>query len=99
MPDKHDVKGSGSITDQVDNLMLMWRNKPKEDDMRAKGAQSNKHTEPDCLVICRKQRNYEGNGDGEPRISLWRHRDAGNYVATPGEVAQWFGRYPHVESM
>jgi twinkle protein len=98
-PDKHDTKGSGSITDQVDNLFMVWRNKPKEDAWKAMGAQSNKQTEPDCLLLCRKQRNYEGSEDGEPTISLWRHAEAGQFVANPGDSAQWFGRYPHVESM
>ena len=99
MPDKHDTKGSGSITDQVDNLFMVWRNKPKEDDLKAKGSGSNKQTEPDCYLLCRKQRNYEGSANGEPTISLWRHHDAGNYVASQGARAQFFGNYPHVESM
>jgi len=99
MPDKHDTKGSGSITDQVDNLFMVWRNKPKEDDLKVKGTQSNKQTEPDSYLLCRKQRNYEGNADGEPTISLWRHRDAGNFVAEPGGYPQFFGNYPHVQSM
>lgn len=29
-PNKYDFKGSGSITDQVDNVISVWRNKPKE---------------------------------------------------------------------
>ena len=29
VPDKHDNKGSGAITDLVDNVMLVWRNKVK----------------------------------------------------------------------
>ena len=29
-PDKHDVKGSGDITDLVFNGVTVWRNKPKE---------------------------------------------------------------------
>jgi twinkle protein len=99
MPDKHDTKGSGSITDQVDNLFMVWRNKPKEDDLKAKGSQSNKQQEPDSYLLCRKQRNYEGNADGEPTIGLWRHRDAGNFVAMAGDRAQFFPNYPHVESM
>lgn len=98
MPDKHDTKGSGSITDQADNLFMVWRNKPKEDDFRMKGDMSNKRTEPDCYLLCRKQRNYEGNVDGEPTIALWRHRDAGNFVANAGDRAQYFPNYPHVES-
>ena len=99
MPDKHSTKGSGSITDQVDNLLMVWRNKPKEDDFRAKASMSNKQTEPDGYLLCRKQRNYEGNADGEPTISLWRNRDAGQFVAAAGERAQFFGNYPHIESM
>jgi twinkle protein len=99
MPDKHDTKGSGSITDQVDNLFMVWRNKPKEDSIRASGSQSNKQTEPDSYLLCRKQRNYEGSADGEPMISLWRHWDAGDFVAEAGARAQFFGNYPHVESM
>lgn len=98
MPDKHDTKGSGSITDQVDNLFMVWRNKPKEDAYKSQGERSNKQTEPDCFVICRKQRNYEGSADGEPLIGLWRHRDAGQFVAEPGASAQFFGNYPHYQS-
>ena len=99
MPDKHDTKGSGSITDQVDNLFMVWRNKPKEDAWKAQGSKSTKQTEPDCFLLCRKQRNYEGSQDGEPLISLWRNRDAGNFVAEAGASAQFFPNYPHVESM
>jgi len=99
MPDKHDTKGSGAITDQVDNLFMVWRNKPKEDAWKSQGDRSNKQTEPDCYLLCRKQRNYEGSNQGEPTISLWRHMDAGNFVAAPGDRAQFFPNYPHVESM
>lgn len=99
MPDKHDTKGSGSITDQIDNLFMVWRNKPKEDDLKTKGVQSNKQTEPDCFLLCRKQRNYEGSANGEPTIGLWRHNDAGNFIGEPGARAQFFVNYPHVESM
>jgi twinkle protein len=98
MPDKHDTKGSGSITDQIDNLFMVWRNKPKEDMFRAKGSMSTKQTEADCFLLCRKQRNYEGNADGEPQIALWRHRDSGQFVAQPGDHAQFFVNYPHVPS-
>jgi len=67
--------------------------------MKAKGAGSNKATEPDCFLLCRKQRNYEGSTEGEPTIGLWRHRDAGNFVAEAGGYPQFFPNYPHVESM
>lgn len=98
MPDKHDTKGSGSITDQIDNLFMVWRNKPKEDDVRKNGAMSRLKDEPDCFLLCRKQRNYEGSGDGEPRIGLYRHRDSSQFVAQPEAGAQFFVNYPHYPS-
>ena len=98
LPDKHDTKGSGSITDQVDNLFMVWRNKPKEDDLKAKGDRSNKQTEPDCYLLCRKQRNYEGSADGEPMVSLWRHHDSGQFVGEAGDPAQFLPNYPHFQS-
>lgn len=98
MPDKHDTKGSGSITDQVDNLFMVWRNKPKEDAWKAKGQHSTKQTEPDCYLLCRKQRNYEGSEDGEPIISLWRHHDAGHFISEAGGSPLFFPNYPHFPS-
>ncbi len=95
MPDKHDTKGSGSITDQIDNLFMVWRNKPKEDAFKSMGNTSNKRDEPDSYLLCRKQRNYEGSADGEPMISLWRHREAGQFVGESGASAQVFYTYPH----
>ena len=96
MPDKHDTKGSGSITDQADNLFMVWRNKPKEDDLKAKGMGSNKRVEPDSYFLCRKQRNYEGSADGEPTIGLWRHWDGGQFVGTEGDQFQHFYcAWPH----
>lgn len=98
VPDKHDNKGSGAITDQVDNVLMVWRNKPKEDDIKAKGDMSNKRTEPDHYLLCRKQRNYEGSGEGEPSIKLWFHRDAQQYVAEAGDAPMFFPNWPHVET-
>ena len=82
VPDKHDNKGSGSITDQVDNVMLVWRNKRKEDDMKVKGDRSNFRTEPDARLLCRKQRN----GEHEPSIALWYNKDAQQYVGEEGDL-------------
>ena len=98
LPDKHDTKGSGSITDQIDNLFMVWRNKPKEDMGRIRGELSTKRSEPDAYLLCRKQRNYEGSHDGEPTVSLWRHREAGQFVAADHDPAQFFGNYPHFQT-
>lgn len=98
LPDKHDNKGSGAITDQVDNVFMVWRNKPKEDDVKAKGDMSNKRTEPDHFLLCRKQRNYEGSAEGEPSIMLWFHRDAQQYLAEAGDAPMFFPNWPHQET-
>ena len=81
VPDKYDNKGSGSIVDQVDNVMLVWRNKAKEDDMKASGLSSKMFKDPDARLLCRKQRN----GEHEPSISLWFHHDSMQYVQTQGD--------------
>jgi twinkle protein len=74
-PSKFDAKGSGSITDQVDNVFSVWRNKPKEKDLEADRFKSDADREdcegqPDVLIICDKQRH----GEWEGKISLWMDR-------------------------
>lgn len=56
-PDKFDIKGAGEITDLVDNVVLVWRNKGKED----------LSEEEDARLMIRKQRHGEWEGD----ILLW----------------------------
>jgi twinkle protein len=61
-PDKYAIKGTGAITDQPDNVILVWRNKAKE------RQQHPSRDEADTLLIVDKQRN----GDGwEGEIALW----------------------------
>lgn len=73
-PNKYDYKGSGSITDQVDNVVSVWRNKPKE--KKAEQGKLVDVTEPDALLICDKQRN----GEWEGSIGLWFDRQSQQYV-------------------
>lgn len=96
LPDKHDIKGSGAIADQVDNIFNVWRNKGKEDARKANSGK--KEDEPDTMLMCRKQRNYEGNGEGEPSIALWFHKDAGQFVGIDGDRPMFFPNWPHVPS-
>ena len=76
------MKGSGAITDQVDNVIAVWRNKPKER-KRDEGLLTEEADvkEPDCLLICDKQRN----GEWEGSIGLWFERDSQQFVASHGE--------------
>ena len=72
MPDKFDIKGSGSITDMADNVFIVWRNKEKERKVQeAKGDYERdvaRKSGPDAAVVCCKQRNGTG---WEGRIKLW----------------------------
>jgi twinkle protein len=95
-PDKSDVKGSGAIVDQPDNLFLVWRNKNKEEDRKA--GLNKKADEPDQILFCRKNRNHYGSGEGEPNIALWFNRDAGHFVGDASAQPQFFCNYPHYPS-
>ena len=64
IPSKFDSKGSGAISDQVDNFITVWRNKAKEAEREAGGTDEDK---PDFLLICDKNRH----GGWEGRIPLW----------------------------
>lgn len=48
-PNKHDVRGSVGITDLADNVLIVWRNREKNDFTN----------EPDAKLICQKQRDSE----------------------------------------
>jgi len=77
-PGKMDVKGSGAITDQVDNVITVWRNKPKETSL-SEGAQD-RRGEPDALLICDKQRN----GEWEGKVALWFDKESMRYTQGDG---------------
>ena len=68
MPNKMSARGSSTVADQVDNIIGVWRNKPKERQI-ADGMNSN---EPDYILICDKQRN----GEWEGKIALWTDKDS-----------------------
>lgn len=77
LPTKYDFKGSGSITDQPDNVIGVWRNKKKE---RAKGAErALMDTKPDAMLIVDKQRNGSG---WEGNIGLWYLHQSQQFVGS-----------------
>lgn len=73
-PGKMDVKGSGAITDQVDNVINTWRNKEKERELQ--DGKSERLKDPDALLIVDKQRN----GEWEGRIQLWFHPASQQFI-------------------
>jgi twinkle protein len=75
-PGKFDAKGSGSITDQVDNVLSVWRNKRKERAREADDMTDDLRKEADCVLICDKQRN----GEWEGKLGFWFHQPAMQYL-------------------
>ncbi len=58
-PGKHDIRGGASISDQADNVLIVWRNKAKE---AALLENKPAHADPDAFLFCGKQRNGEWEG-------------------------------------
>lgn len=72
-PNKNDIKGTGAIADQVDNVLLMFRNKAKERKIRNNETVENA---PDAMLMCEKQRN----GEHEEWYNLYYHKDSQQFV-------------------
>lgn len=80
-PEKGDIKGTGALTDMVDTVVAVWRNKPKERQIATKEATADDLREqPDCVLVCHKQRN----GEEEPRVLLWFDQISHQYLEGPG---------------
>lgn len=71
VPDKFDLKGAGEITDLVDNVLIVHRNKRKEAELRKEFLTDEKRAaaeaQADTLLICAKQRHYTWEGN----VKLW----------------------------
>jgi twinkle protein len=66
-PTKYDVKGTGAITDQAPNVVMVWSDRKKAACLNAGGAVDT--MTPDALMTVEKQRN----GAWEGRVKLWFH--------------------------
>lgn len=81
---KMDAKGTGAITDMVDTVAVWWRNKPKEQAIKAaqlKGVEPDPEfaSKPDGLLIFGKQRN----GEEEPTYALWFDQPSMQFLGKP----------------
>lgn len=81
LPNKFGVKGSGSITDQVDNVFMVWKNKKKIDAVQM-GETVDDGKEPDAMLICEKQRN----GEWEGKVGLWFDRNSWQFCSDARRV-------------
>jgi twinkle protein len=77
-PGKFDVKGAGAITDQVDNVFIVWRNKKAEEEGNG---------DPTCILACEKQRN----GEYEGKLGFWFDLDSQQYVESLNEPPAMYG--------
>ena len=62
------------IADQVDNVLIMWRNKKKEHEAE-RGADVDPRM-PDAWLMCEKQRN----GEHEKWYEFWYHKDSQQFL-------------------
>lgn len=74
--DKMDIKGASEITDQVDNVFVLWRNKAKEDESVKANPNEKIVQMSDAILSCRKQRH----GEAEPKVALWFHKESMQFV-------------------
>lgn len=84
-PRKMDALGASAITNLVDNVFVVWRNKAKWE------AETPKPNEPDAMLICDKQRHGTG---WEGALSLGYHQRSQQYIGA-GNSAMHLAVWPH----
>lgn len=92
LPTNADIKGSGGIGDMADNVLLMWRDRKKEEERRIAeqvNAPFDEGTRPDAMLIIDKARN----GDAAPTFALWYAAQCYQYLEgprrTPRQYVEW----------
>lgn len=81
-PGKFDAKGTGAISDQVDQVLTVWRNKKKERAVEQAVRMGGQIPEdlkghPDATLICDKNRH----GEWEGTVGLWYHPQSLQYTS------------------
>lgn len=87
---KFGIKGSGGITDMVDTVFEVWRNKRKEkaiSNTERDGVEFDASKEPDTFLYVHKQRET---GE-EPTISLWYDSAVMQFMSSPDHKPQAVG--------
>jgi len=73
IPDKFDIRGAGEITDLVDNIFIVHRNKSKEDNKQADASM------PDAYLKIAKQRHFAWEGI----FGFYFHKSCNQYSSHP----------------
>lgn len=74
---KFDLKGSGAITDQADNVFIVWKNKEKAQIAFENPGYFDREI-PDAMLVCEKQRN----GEWEGKVRLWFDYKSQQFIET-----------------
>lgn len=71
-----EIRGSGSIADQADNVVMFWRNRAKEQAQEDGKMTDELRAEPDLVLRLAHQRNgrYEGN------FRFWKHANSMQFL-------------------
>lgn len=85
-PGKFDIKGSGGITDVVNNVLTVWRNKTKERLLRDEITMDNIERErllsgPDMILGCEKQKKTGVEGS----YGFWFHPQSCQFLEHPDQ--------------
>jgi twinkle protein len=78
-PDKFDVKGAGEITDLVDNVFIVHRNKSKERNDEKDNPDPIIKQQPDQTLRIAKQRH----GEWEGTFGFWFHKQSTQFISGP----------------
>jgi len=96
IPDKFDLKGAGEITDLVDNVLIVHRNKAKEAELRKELTPEKREqveAQADTVLICAKQRHYTWEGNlklwFDPASLQFRDQRSGGAVSLDVRENQW----------
>ena len=98
LPDKNEIKGSGGIADMADNVLLVWRNRRKEEARKlADHARQpfDEAAEPDARLIVDKQRN----GDDLPTLALWYAQQSYQFLEGPRRSAKHYVKWSALEGV
>jgi twinkle protein len=81
LPGKMDVRGGAALTDLPDNVITVWRNKPKEEKVNAAlnsatpvAVLPEVKNKPDCIVQVHKQRHFDWEGKINLFFDKYSHR-------------------------
>lgn len=84
IPTGYNLRGTGAAADQVDNILVVWRNKKKE--TKEDDGDYSMNEEPDVCIVVDKQRHWHFRG----RIKYWLNRRVLRFLQYGNEEAKPF---------